>query len=139
MPAQTTSATAKPTMSAAVKNLQISVGWIAAAPPGADELAAYLTLHNPGHAAVTLVGASCNLAAHVMPMRTTTDSAGRESMQDMARFGIAAGGTLVFAPGKAHLMLRGLKRDLKPGEQVALTLNFSDGSARQVLLQVRRL
>ncbi|WP_189087815.1 copper chaperone PCu(A)C [Deinococcus ruber] len=127
------------TTSAAVKNLQITGGWIAAAPPGADELAGYLTIRNPGKAAVTLVGASSRAAAHIMPMRTTQDMAGRESMQDVARLSIPAGGTLVFAPGRAHLMLRGLPRDLNVGEQVEMQLRFSDGSARGVLLTVRRL
>ncbi|ULH16298.1 copper chaperone PCu(A)C [Deinococcus sp. KNUC1210] len=139
MPTHTPPAAVRSSTSAAVKNLQIAGAWIAAAPPGADELAGYLTIRNPGKAAVTLVGASSRAAAHIMPMRTTKDTAGRESMQDAVRLSIPGGSTLVFAPGQAHLMLRGLARDLNVGEQVEIDLKFSDGSARRVLLTVRRL
>ncbi|WP_425147873.1 copper chaperone PCu(A)C [Deinococcus sp.] len=125
--------------SAVRPNVQLSAGWIAAAPPGAEELAAYLTLHNSGSRAVTLVGASSSVSARAMPMLLGQDAAGRETMRGASSLSIAAGGNLVFAPGKAHLMLSGLRRDLKPGESVDVRLTFSDGSAIRAALRVRRL
>ena len=125
--------------SAAVAALQVSGGWIAAAPPGETQLSAYFNLHNPSSQPVTLVGASSGAAAQIMPMLTRRDAAGREYMDAVYGMKIAPGGTLKLQPGTGHLMLGGLKRDLRPGERVDLRLSFADGSQRRVVLTVKRL
>ena len=125
--------------SAAVAALQLSGGWIAAAPPGETQLSAYLTLHNPTSQPVTLVGATSGAAASIMPMLTRRDTAGREYMDAVYGMKILPGGTLKLQPGTGHLMLGGLQRDLRPGEQVTLRLRFADGSQRRVTLTVKRL
>ncbi|MGI8747263.1 MAG: copper chaperone PCu(A)C [Deinococcus sp.] len=123
----------------AVRALNLRSGWIAAAPPGAEELAAYVTLSNPGPSGVTLVGASCPLAGEATFMLSGRDAGGREDMRAAGRLPVPAGGSLTLAPGKGHIMLRALKRQPRPGELVGLTLRFSDGSALSLRLPVRRL
>ncbi len=136
MPAQP----ARPmTASPAVKALKLVQGWVSAAPPGAEELSAYVVLSNPGRVALTLTGVSTPTAGSAMLMTTARDAAGRESMQMTAAMKIPAGGTLKVLPGQAHLMLRKFGRQPQPGENVAVTLRFSDGSARTFSLPVRKL
>ena len=126
-------------LSPAVKALELIRGWVSAAPPGAEELSAYVVLSNPGKVALTLTGVSTPAAGSAMLMITAGDAAGRESMQMTAAMKIPAGGTLKILPGRAHLMLRQFKRQPQPGENVVVTLRFSDGSARTFSLPVRKL
>jgi len=125
--------------STAVQALKLVQGWVAAAPPGAEELSVYLVLGNPGKAALTLVGVSSPVAGSAMLMTTGKDAAGRETMQMVTALKVPAAGQLKVLPGQAHLMLRNLKRQPQPGDRVPVTLRFSDGSARTVTLPVRRL
>ena len=125
--------------SPAVRALELTQGWVSAAPPGAEELSAYLVHSNPGRVAVTLSGASSPVSGQVMLMNTSKDAAGRESMVMVNAMKIPAGGSLKIVPGRAHIMLRALKRQPQPGEQVALTLRFSDGSARTLSVPVKKL
>ena len=138
MPGMTIPA-ARAVVSPAVKALKLTQGWVAAAPPGAEELSAYLVLSNPGTSAVKLTGGTTALAGQLMLMTTGHDAAGRDTMQMAAALKVPAGGSLKILPGTAHLMLRFLKRQPQPGETVAVTLRFSDGSARTFSLPVRRL
>ena len=114
-------------------------GWVSAAPPRAEELAAYLVLSNPGKVALALTGVSTPAAGSAMLMTTARDAAGRESMRMTAAMKIPAGGTVKILPGQAHLMLRKFMRQPQPGENMAVTLRFSDGSARTFSLPVRKL
>ena len=125
--------------SPAVKALKLTQGWVSAAPPSAEELSAYLVLSNPGRVAVTLSGVSSPVSGQVTLMNTSKDAAGRESMTMVTAMKIPAGGSLKIVPGRAHVMLRALKRQPQPGEQVALTLRFSDGSARTFSVPVKKL
>ena len=127
------------TVSLAVRALKLTQGWVSAAPPGAEELSAYMVLSNPGKVALTLTGVSTPAAGNAMLMTSTRDAAGQGSMQLTAGMKIPAGGTLNILPGQAHLMLRAFKRQPQPGESVAVTLRFSDGSARIFSLPVRKL
>lgn len=125
--------------SQAVKALKLVQGWVSAAPPGAEELSAYVVLTNPSKVALTLSGVSTPAAGSAMLMTTARDAAGRESMQMTAAMKIPAGGTLKILPGRAHLMLRNFRRQPQPGESVPVTVRFSDGSARTFSLPVRKL
>jgi copper(I)-binding protein len=40
-------------------------------------------------------------------------------------------------PGGLHVMLLGLNRDLKPGEEIEVTLGFSDGSEKNLRVPVQ--
>lgn len=124
--------------SPSVRALKLTQGWVSAAPPGAEELSAYLVLGNPGRAAVTLIGVSSPVSGQATLMTTTKDAAGRGSMTMASAMNIAAGGSLRVLPGQAHVMLRSLKRQPQPGEQVALTLRFADGSARTFSVPVKK-
>lgn len=99
--------------------------------------AGYMVLANRGRAPITLTGASSPLAREVMVHRTTQAN-GVSSMRAMTQgLVIPAGGQVAFAPGSNHFMVMGLKRPLKPGERLALTLVFDGGRKVEALLAVR--
>jgi periplasmic copper chaperone A len=125
-------------VSPAVKALKLVQGWVSAAPPGAEELSAYIELRNPGSGVVTLIGLSTSVSGQAMLMSTGTDTGGRGTMQMASSMKILPGSSLKILPGHGHLMLRALKRQPQPGEQVAVTLRFSDGSAWPLKLPVRK-
>ncbi len=111
--------------------------WIQAVPPTVSDTAAFMTLTNSGKTPLRLVGASTPVAAMVHPMVTTAKGAGSHAMMGMentSALEVPAGGALVLAPGGNHLMIMGLKRELKPGESVPLTLMIEPGN-RQIQVQ----
>jgi len=58
-------------------------------------------------------------------------------MRPVPKIAVPAGGKIEMKPGGYHVMLLGLKRDLKPGEKVAVTLKFERGGNVPVEAAVR--
>jgi copper(I)-binding protein len=57
-------------------------------------------------------------------------------MRELESLPIPAGKMINLSPGGMHLMLVGLKKPLKEGEQVALTLVFKDNAGKSSSLEV---
>lgn len=111
--------------------------WVRATPPGSRMTAGYLTLHNAADHQVTLVSVSSPHSERVELHRTTlVDDVAR--MEKMEALDIPAGGSVELAPGGLHLMLIGLRGDLREGGDVTLHLVFDDGWEVEVEAQVRR-
>lgn len=85
--------------------------------------AAYFVIVNDGDAADALTGAAADVAAtaEVHETRIVADVA---QMAPVTRVAIPAHGRVEFKPGGYHVMLDGLKRDLRAGETFRLTLQF---------------
>lgn len=107
--------------------------------PGQAEVggtaAGYLTVRNQGPAD-RLVGAACDLAdmahLHVTQMQDNV-----MSMQAVDAIDLPAGSVTQLAPGGSHVMLVGLKRVVRPGDQVTLTLVFERAGPMTVTAEVR--
>lgn len=116
-----------------------SDGWVRLVPPVVRDTAAYLTLENRGKTPLRLVGAETEVAQRVSFHRDYREHRhGQEvlGMRPLPYVDIPPGSKLAFRPGGYHLMLEGLKRPLKAGEKVAITLRFQDGTRLKVLLPV---
>ncbi len=114
-------------------------GWVRLVPPVVADTAAYLTLENRGKAPVRLVGAETPMAKRVSlhrDYRETHQGQAVLGMRPLPYVDIPPGGRVAFKPGAYHLMLEGLKRPLKAGEKVEVTLLFQDGTRLKVLLPV---
>ncbi|MFC4427744.1 copper chaperone PCu(A)C [Deinococcus navajonensis] len=111
---------------------------VVAVPPVITETSAFVSLHNPGARPVVLRAVSTPVAAHSMLMVTRRDAQGRSGMQTVTRLTVAARSTLKMGPDGTHVMLMGLKRPLKVGERLPLTLSFADGQTVKVQATVRR-
>ncbi len=98
--------------------------------------AAYVTVANTGNTPDRLVSASCACAASVT-LHTMTMANGMMSMAEQKDgFAIAAGQTLVFAPGGNHIMLEGLTAKPQEGGHQAVTLHFEKAGDITVTMPV---
>lgn len=111
--------------------------WTRATPPGATVGAGFMLLRNAG-AAERVVGASSPVAGRVETHVTIRDGDVMR-MREVKAFDVPAGGTFELKPGGAHLMLMDLKRPLKQGEKLPLTLMLEKGGELKVELQVEEL
>ena len=116
--------------------LVVKDAWARAAATGADT-AVYFTITNGKVAADTLLSAATDAAQSAGIHQTTTDASGMTGMQMTPSVPIPGGGTVEFAPGGYHVMLTGLKAELKAGDQVKLTLTFQNAGAVTVTAEVR--
>lgn len=114
----------------------VSDAWIREAPPGASALAGYITLHNKGDKARTLVGASSPAFGNAMLHRTVMED-GMAKMVHQMKIAIPAGGKLTFKPNDYHIMLMKPKHTLKAGDKVEVTLEFKNGESLTVTHVVR--
>jgi copper(I)-binding protein len=111
--------------------------WTRATPPGAKIGAGFVTLKSAG-AADRVVGASSPVAGRV-EMHVTLREGEVMKMREVRSFEVPAGGTFELKPGGAHLMLMDLKRALKKGEKVPLTLKLEKGGELKLELNVEEM
>jgi periplasmic copper chaperone A len=118
-------------------DLAITEAWSRATPGGAKTGAGFLTIENKGATSDRLIGAS-------------TDAAGKAELHEMAMNNgvmtmrpvekglvIEPGKSVRLAPGGYHLMLTDLKRPLRQGEKLPITLDFERAGKVQVTLEVQ--
>jgi hypothetical protein len=142
-------------------SIKVSEPWARASSMTASAGAAYMTIENTGSAADALVGAASPAAKTVEVHETVamesetpaaSDGMGMESpmpsasgdmgggmmgMRPIARLEIPAGGTVELKPGSYHIMLIGLNQELKPGDEIEITLTFEEAGEVTVTAEVR--
>lgn len=100
--------------------------------------AAFMTIDNDGVQDVTLVDASTEVAAAMVELHEMSMVDGAMAMQAMPDgLVVAAGRGKVLEPGGYHVMLMDLQGELAAGDEVELTLQFSDGSERALTAPVK--
>lgn len=95
----------------------------------------YMTLVNHGRAADALEKVESPIAARV-EMHSSSMAGGVMSMQKADKVTVPAGGETTFGPGAYHLMLIGLTRTLRPGDEAPATLTFASGAKLKVKFKV---
>ncbi|HYC49305.1 MAG TPA: copper chaperone PCu(A)C [Burkholderiales bacterium] len=114
-------------------SVQVSNAWLRAPVPGQKTAGGYLEITSARNAA--LVAANSPAAGRVEIHESTTEG-GVMRMRAIPRVELAAGRTVKLAPNGVHLMLFDLKRPLKAGEKVPLTLSVQHAGAAPQALQV---
>ena len=94
---------------------------------------AFMGLTNNHEEAVTLVGGSCDCAETV----EIHEVVGGVMRPKEGGVTIEGGATAVLKPGGNHVMLMGLSHELKPGDELTFTLEFSDGHTVEVTAPVK--
>jgi hypothetical protein len=120
--------------SAPAPQLSVSEAWTRPAGAGMNG-AGYLTIVNRGRNADRLVGASSPVARTVS-IHQSRQIGAMMTMRQMASIDVAAGARAILAPGGVHLMLEGLKRPLRAGQSVPVTLIFARGGPVRAALAV---
>jgi copper(I)-binding protein len=87
--------------------------------------AAYMLLHNHSTKDDALVGASSDIAGAVEVHLSQMKADGTMEMIQQKSIALPADGELELKPGSYHIMLIGLKQDIKAGDEFSLTLHFA--------------
>lgn len=105
---------------------------------GGATSAVFFVLANEGRAGDALVGAGVapDLAG-AAEVHETTMEGGVARMQPVQRVEVPAGGRVEFKPGGYHIMLLDVKREIKAGDRVRLTLRFETSGELPVEADVR--
>jgi copper(I)-binding protein len=98
--------------------------------------AVYVTVSNHGSEADALLSASTDVATTV-ELHETVKQGDIMVMRPLPRLDIPSGGKLDMKPGSYHIMLVGLKHDLKPGESVNVSLRFEKAGEMSVAAPVK--
>jgi copper(I)-binding protein len=106
------------------EGIEISDAWIRPAAQGTNG-AVYFVIHNYSAAADELTGISTE-AAEAAEMHTSQMNGDVMQMAQVQAVPLPADAETQFEPGGLHIMLVGLKQDLKAGDQIELTLQFED-------------
>jgi periplasmic copper chaperone A len=99
---------------------------------------AYMTLVNPGEGTVQLTSVECP-GAGIVQLHEMVMQRGELVMQEVeGGIPIPAAGQTRLTPGGYHIMLMKLGQDFAVGDEVSLTLRFSDGGSLVVHAPVKR-
>lgn len=119
----------------AAASVTVTDAWAKAGDDGMTAL--FGMVDNGGATSITLSGAETD-AADMAELHETIESDGAMTMREKeGGFEIAAGGHLMLEPGANHVMLMGLTGPLRAGDEVTVTLSFSDGSTLDVIAPVK--
>ena len=111
-------------------------GWIQEGPPSQTITAAYMTIENKTGGGISLKSASTEVAQTVELHKMELVD-GMMKMRRVESIDIPDGGTAELKPGGYHLMVIGLKKQLKEGDKVAITLEFAGGFRKMITLPVK--
>lgn len=115
----------------AAASVQVENPYARAVPPGQPNSAAFMTLVNTADVDHSVVSASSPVAATV-ELHTHINDNGVMKMRQVPQIDVPSKGRTELKPGGLHVMLIGLKQDMKVGETAQITLNFEDGSSTTV-------
>jgi len=127
-------------------SVTITEPWARASSAMAAAGAAYMTIENTGSEADALIGAASPAAETVEVHETVamgsqapgaSAEGGMMGMQPVARLEIPAGGSVELKPGSYHVMLIDLTQELKPGDEIEITLTFEKAGEVTVTAEVR--
>lgn len=115
--------------------IAISNAWVRPTLTADGTTAAYMLIKNYTAQDDELLSASSNVAARI-ELHETMQMNGMLSMESRRTLAVPAHGQLALSPGGAHMMLLGVKQELKPGDQVPLLLYFEHAPTIAVSAQV---
>ena len=105
-------------------------------PPASKNTAAYMQLKNPAGKSIKLLEVQSDIAKKI-ELHNIVNKDGVLKMQPQPFIEVAANSTLTLKPGSYHVMMMGVKRQLKQGEQVKMTFKFEGGITRELTAPVK--
>ena len=112
--------------STAAESIQIVDGWVKAVDEGMT--AAFGVLENSSDADITLVAARSDVSPMSELHEVVMTNGTMVMQQKQGGIVVAAASVHELAPGRDHIMMMGVSEALLPGDEVVITLEFSDGS-----------
>lgn len=115
-----------PAIGLAQPSIQIENAYIRELPPNVATAAVYMTIHNVGQHPMTLNEVRSDVAESVMLHQTSMQN-GMMVMEHVMNLELNGRTSITLTPGGLHIMLMGLKRSLRAGDAISLTLHFANG------------
>jgi copper(I)-binding protein len=119
---------------ASAQEVAVSHAWVRATVPGQRATGAFMELTSSG-GAVLLSAASA--VAEVVELHEMLMEGSTMKMRALDRLELPAGRKVELRPGGYHVMLMDLRRTLKPGETVPITLTVEGSGARRTSIEVK--
>ncbi len=116
----------------------LSGAWVREPVPGRDVTAAYVVVENPGTTDLHIVSASAD-AAGTVEIHEMVRSGDMMKMSPVKSITVPAKGRVELKPGGLHLMLFSLKKPLKDGDSVEVTLTTDAGAAVKTKAAVKKV
>lgn len=116
--------------------LSINAAYVRAPVADRDVTAAFMTIVNDSETDNALLTAS-SPAAEKVELHQHTHSDGMMRMRQVERIEIPAQASAVLEPGGYHMMLTGIKPELREQESIDIDLNFANGETVKVAAEVR--
>lgn len=123
----------------AAGTVTVDHAWARATPGGAKTGAVYMTITNNGSEAERLIGGASPDAATVQVHEMKVVNNVMQMREVPGGLAIPAHGTVTLKPGSYHVMLIGLKKPLKAGDAVPLTLRFDKAAAMTINVPVETM
>ena len=123
----------------AAGTVTVDRAWARATPGGAKTGAVYMTITNNGAVAERLTGGASPDAATVQVHEMKVVNNVMQMREVPGGLPIPAHGTVILKPDSYHVMLIGLKKPLKAGDAVPLTLRFDKAAAMTINVPVEAM
>ena len=114
--------------------MMIEHPWVRVTMPGRPG-GGYMTVHNMGERADKILSATSSMAERVK-LHTHIMKDGKMMMRHVEHVEVPAKGHVEFKPGGLHLMIFGIKSQIKPGDKLPLTLVFENAGSVEMEAQV---
>lgn len=121
----------------ATHSLDIRQAWSRETAPGQSVAGGFVTITNRTGAVDRLLGGTSPIASEVQLHMMTMDGGVMRMRQVTTGIAVPAAGTLELKPGSYHIMFIGLKRPLRRGERIPVTLRFERAGRRSVRFAVQ--
>jgi hypothetical protein len=118
--------------------IEINKAWIREVPPVSSLSAVYMIIENSGSEDDRLIEVNTDVADRAELHTTLIDEKDIVSMQKSKFIDIPSGKSVELKPGGSHIMLIGLKNQIKAGDNIELNLKFEKSGVIKVQAQVMR-
>ena len=123
---------------AEAQSVVVKAAYAVEPPPSQNVTAGYMIVGNQDAGEIALVSAASESASAVELHAMETAGDGMMRMRKVERIAVPAKGSVELKPGGLHLMFIGLRREIKDGEELTVTLLFSNSTKKTVSMPVRK-
>lgn len=119
-------------------NIKVENSYIRATPPNLPNSAAFMTIINDSNKAISLVKVSSNVSKAV-ELHTHDMKDGIMKMYQVPQIDIEKNTKVQLKPGGFHIMFIGLSKPLKEGNNIELSLEFSNGEIKTIIAPIKKV
>jgi len=112
-------------------DIEVKGAYARATPPGLPNSATFMSIENHTNKDLALIKATSNVSK-VVELHRHKMINGMMTMYQIPKIDIPANGKAVLKPGGFHVMLIGLYKPLQVGNQITVTLEFSNGEKKTI-------